>query len=54
VKGGKTAREVAEQKRINELGGTKNKPGSQTSNDRNPIGKKREKKIEDEYGSLKD
>lgn len=54
VKGGKTARGVAEQKRINELGGTRNKPGSQTSNERNPIGKKREKKVEDEYGPLRD
>lgn len=54
VKGGKTAREVAEQRRINQLGGTKEQPSSQTSNKRNPIGKKREKKIEDEYGHLKD
>jgi hypothetical protein len=50
IPGGKTAREVAEQKRINEVGGTKNKPASQTSNERNPIGKGLEKKIEDEYG----
>jgi len=54
VPGGKTAREVAEQKRINQLGGTKNQPGSNTSNERNPIGKRRERKIEDEYGPLKD
>jgi hypothetical protein len=54
VPGGKTAREVAEQKRINQLGGTRNNPGSQTSNERNPIGKRREKKIEDAYGPLKD
>jgi RHS repeat-associated protein len=52
VPGVKTDREVAEQKRINQLGGTSNKPGSKTSNKRNPIGKKREKKIEDEYGPL--
>jgi hypothetical protein len=50
VAGGKTAREVAEQRRINELGGTARKPGSQTSNERNPIGPKRLKRIEDEYG----
>ena len=54
VPGGKTAREVAEQKRINQLGGTTKQPGSQTSNERNPIGKRREKKVEDEYGPLKD
>lgn len=54
VPGGKTAREIAEQKRINQLGGTKNQPGSQTSNERNPIGKRREKKVEDEYGPVKD
>jgi RHS repeat-associated protein len=52
VSGGKTAREVAEQKRINQLGGTANKPGSQTTNQRNPIGPKRQKRIEDEYGPL--
>jgi RHS repeat-associated protein len=52
VPGGKTAREVAEQKRINQLGGTANKPGSQTTNQRNPIGPKRQKRIEDEYGPL--
>jgi RHS repeat-associated protein len=52
VPGGKTAREVAEQKRINQLGGTANRPGSQTSNQRNPVGQKRQKKIEDEYGPL--
>jgi RHS repeat-associated protein len=42
VKGGKTAREVAEHNRIQQLGGVKSKPGSQTSNIRNPIGKNRE------------
>jgi RHS repeat-associated protein len=41
VKGGKTAREIAEQKRIDQLGGVKSKPGSKTSNERNPIGPKR-------------
>jgi RHS repeat-associated protein len=41
VKGGKTAREIAEQKRIDQLGGVRSKPGSQTSNIRNPIGPKR-------------
>ncbi|MBZ5527084.1 MAG: hypothetical protein LAN71_04165 [Acidobacteriia bacterium] len=43
VKGGKTAREIAEQKRLNELGGVRSNPGSTTSNQRNPIGKKRKK-----------
>lgn len=52
VPGGKTAREVAEQKRINQLGGTANRPGSQTTNQRNPIGPKRQKRVEDEYGPL--
>jgi RHS repeat-associated protein len=52
IPGGKTAREVAEQKRINQLGGTANRPGSQTSNQRNPIGEKRRKKLEEQYGSL--
>ncbi len=42
VKGGRTSREVAEQRRINELGGTKAQPGSKTSNVRNPIGPKRQ------------
>jgi hypothetical protein len=41
VKGGKTAREIAEQKRIDELGGVRSKPGSKTSNIRNPIGNRR-------------
>ena len=54
VKGGKTAREVAEQRRINQLGGTKDNPGSQASNQRNPIGKGRQKKAKNEYGPLKD
>jgi len=52
VAGGKTPREVVEQKNINQLGGTVNNPGSQTSNIRNPIGKKRKKEIEDLYGPL--
>ncbi len=38
VPGGKTAREVAEQRRINELGGIRTAPDSRTSNVRNPIG----------------
>jgi hypothetical protein len=41
VTGGKTAREVAEHNRIQQLGGVRSKPGSQTSNIRNPIGKNR-------------
>jgi RHS repeat-associated protein len=45
VSGDKTAREVAEQRRINELGGTREKPGSETSNIRNPIGKARQDKM---------
>jgi RHS repeat-associated protein len=45
VTGGKTAREIAEQKRIDQLGGVKSKPGSQTSNIRNPIGSKRKDKV---------
>ena len=52
VAGGKTAREVAEQRRINQLGGTANRPGSQTSNQRNPIGQKRQKRIEEVFGPL--
>jgi hypothetical protein len=52
VKGGKTSREIKEQQRINELGGTKDKEGSQTSNVRNPIGKKRTEEIEKKYGSF--
>lgn len=50
--GGKTAQEVAEQKRINQLGGTADKPGSQSTNQRNPIGSKHQKRIEDDYGPL--
>jgi hypothetical protein len=42
VKGGKTAREVAEHNRIQQLGGVRSTPGSGTSNIRNPIGKNRE------------
>lgn len=41
VRGGKTAREVAEHNRIQDLGGVRSKPGSRTSNQRNPIGSKR-------------
>jgi RHS repeat-associated protein len=52
VPGGKTAREVAEQRRINHLGGTQANAGSQTSNQRNPVGKKRSKAIEDRYGPV--
>ena len=40
--GGKTAREVAEHNRIQQLGGVRSQPGSQTSNIRNPIGKNRQ------------
>jgi RHS repeat-associated protein len=42
VKGGKTAREVAEHNRVQQLGGVRSQPGSQTSNIRNPIGKNRQ------------
>ncbi len=42
VTGGKTAREVAEHNRIQQLGGVRSQPGSQTSNIRNPIGKNRQ------------
>ncbi len=41
VTGGKAAREVAEHNRIQQRGGVRSKSGSQTSNIRNPIGKKR-------------
>ena len=41
VQGGKTTREIAEHQRIEQLGGTRNKPRSQTSNQRNPIGRNR-------------
>jgi RHS repeat-associated protein len=53
VPGGKTAREHAEQNRINELGGKASAPGSQTSNKVNPIGPKRKKEVEDVYGPIK-
>jgi len=46
VGGGKLFREVAEQGRINKLGGTRNIPGSRTSNKRNPVSKRRQKKHE--------
>jgi RHS repeat-associated protein len=52
VQGGKTAREVAEQRRINQLGGTRSVPGSRTSNLRNPIGARRRAKVEEEHGPL--
>jgi hypothetical protein len=42
VEGGKTAREVAEHERIQQLGGVRSQSGSQTSNIRRPIGSKRE------------
>jgi len=45
VGGGRTTREVAEQGRINQLGGTRNVPGSKTSNIRNPVSKQRQKKL---------
>jgi hypothetical protein len=45
VPGGKTAREVAETKRIKELGGTASKEGSQTSNKRLPVSDRRMEKI---------
>lgn len=48
VQGGKTAREIAEQRRINQLGGVRSKPGSQTSNVRNPIGKARASLLKDD------
>jgi hypothetical protein len=54
VNGGKTAREVAEQKRINQLGGTREKPGSRTSNIRNPIGPKRSGCMLNEPGCIPD
>ncbi len=52
VPGGKTAREVAEQRRINELGGTRDVAGSQTSNVRNPIGERRRAEVERQRGPL--
>jgi len=45
VPGGKTQREIAEQKRIDALGGTQNKSGSQTSNIRNPVSPQRQKEL---------
>jgi RHS repeat-associated protein len=45
VNGGKTARELAETKRIKDLGGTSGKEGSQTSNKRLPVSDKRMEKI---------
>jgi hypothetical protein len=45
VGGGRVPREVAEQGRINQLGGTRNVPGSRTSNIRNPVSKQRQKKL---------
>lgn len=48
----KGEREKAEQQRINELGGKKTVPGSETSNKVNPVGPKRQKTIEDTYGPI--
>jgi RHS repeat-associated protein len=48
----KGEREKAEQERINELGGKKTVPGSETSNKVNPIGPRRQKTIEDTYGPI--
>ena len=45
VPGGKTQREVAEQNRIDKLGGTRGQPGSQTSNVRNPISPQRKEQL---------
>ncbi len=53
VKGGKTAREHAEQNRINELGGKSGTPGSATSNKVNPIGPKRAPTVQELYGPIK-
>jgi hypothetical protein len=47
VRGGKTAREIAEQKRIDQLGGVRSVPGSKTSNIRNPIGEARRHLLKD-------
>jgi RHS repeat-associated protein len=47
VTGGKTAREIAEHKRIQQLGGVSSQAGSQTSNIRRPIGPKREHLLTD-------
>ncbi len=52
VPGGKTAREAAEQRRINQLGGTRDVAGSQTSNVRNPIGPGRRAEVEKKHGPL--
>jgi len=52
VPGGKLAREVAERRRINQLGGTRNVPGSQTSNIRNPIGRARSAKAQRLHGPM--
>jgi RHS repeat-associated protein len=46
VPGGKTSREVAEQKRMDELGGKSTTPGSQTSNQRNSVSPERMKRLE--------
>jgi RHS repeat-associated protein len=45
VPGGKTQREMQEQRRIDQLGGTRGKPGSQTSNQRNPVSPERQKQL---------
>ena len=46
VTGGKTQRELAEQKRIDKLGGTRNNSGSRTSNVRNPVSRERRRRLE--------
>jgi RHS repeat-associated protein len=46
VPGGKTTREVAEQKRMDELGGKSSTLGSQTSNQRNSVSPERMKRLE--------
>jgi hypothetical protein len=40
VSGGRRARQIAEQNRINELGGVSGRAGSKTSNVRNPVAPK--------------
>jgi RHS repeat-associated protein len=46
VPGGKTKRELQEQRRIDELGGTRDKTGSKTSNQRNPVSQERRKQLD--------
>jgi hypothetical protein len=52
VDGGRQAREVAEQKRIDQLGGKRSNSGSQTSNKVNPIGPKRQSFFQELLHSL--